>query len=76
MDILITGALVALAFWQRDDFLYLIGGVSCIAEGIFTIDFDAGFGWIYICAGIACIGLGIYMIIKAIMNLINGARGN
>lgn len=59
--ILVTCALIALAFWQRNAFLYLIVGMVCIGFGVYWIGENNGF--IYVMEGVAGIALGFYMII-------------
>lgn len=59
--IIVTIALVALAFWQRSSFLQIVAGVVAIGFGLYWITEDPSF--IYLMEGIAFVGTGIYMLI-------------
>lgn len=60
--IIVTIALIALAFWQREPFLMLVCSMVAIGFGVYWITVNPGF--LYIIEGVAAVGVGIYMIIE------------
>ena len=66
--ILVTAALIGLAFWQRSNFLMIVCGMIAIGFGIYWISQNTGF--IYVMEGTAAAALGFYMIIDTAVEMI------
>lgn len=65
--ILPVALIVALAFWQRSNFLFILGGLAAIGFGVFWIDSDPGA--LYMIEGMAVIGIGLYMLITTAVDM-------
>lgn len=68
LQIVVTIAVVALAFWTRDKFLYIIAGPSAIISGFSLSDMIQTPAGMTLSLAIAAIGF--YCIIIAIMKLL------
>lgn len=66
--ILVTTALIGLAFWQRSNFLMIVCGMIAIGFGVYWISQNTGF--IYVMEGTAAAALGFYMIIDTAVEMI------
>jgi len=66
--ILVTTALIFLAFWQRSNFLMIVCGMIAIGFGVYWISQNTGF--IYVMEGTAAAALGFYMIIDTAVEMI------
>jgi len=65
--IIVVALLVALAFWQRSNFLMIVGGMAAIGFGIYWAVSAAGFA--YLVTGVASVCIGIYMLITAALDM-------
>ena len=65
---LVAAALVALAFWQRSNFLMIISGIVAVGFGIYWITLSTDF--LYIMEGTAAVAIGIYMLINTGVEMI------
>ena len=60
--VMVTIAVVALAFWQKSNFFMLIAGIIAIGFGAYWIANNTGF--FYVMEGVASVGIGLYMLIN------------
>ena len=60
-------ALIALAFWQKSNYLMLIGGIVAIGFGVYWAVSDTDF--IYIMTGVASSAVGFYMLIDTAIGM-------
>lgn len=70
--IIVVIALVALAFWQRSNFLSIVAGIVAVGFGVYWSVSTAGF--VYIMSGVASVAVGIYMLITSGTDLLNKGR--
>ena len=68
--IVVTLALVGLAWWQKIDFLHIIAGVVAVGFGVWWIDQNSGF--IYIIEGVVAVVIGFYMMINSAVRMVKG----
>lgn len=66
--IIVALALVAVAFWQRSNFLMIVSGLVAVAFGVYWAVSAAGF--VYVIEGVAAVAVGIYMLIDAGLSLL------
>lgn len=68
--IIVTIALLGLAFWQRSNFLMILAGVVAIGFGAYWIaEYD---GFIYVIEGAVAVAIGFYLLVSSALELIRG----
>jgi hypothetical protein len=69
--IIVTIALVALAFWQRNiGFLSILAGLVAIAFGAYWVTTYTGF--LYVIEGVVMAAIGLYLLIDSAVKMIRG----
>lgn len=70
LSLLIAAALVAVAFWQRSNFLQILAGFVAIGFGIYWITVDPNF--LYVIEAVAVVGVGLYMMLMVGVDYLKG----
>lgn len=70
LTLLIAGALIFVAFWQRSNFLQIIAGFVAIGFGIYWITVNANF--LYVIEAVAVVGVGLYMMLMVGVEFLRG----
>lgn len=70
LTLLIAGALIFVAFWQRSNFLQIIAGFVAIGFGIYWITVNANF--LYVIESVAVVGVGLYMMLMVGVEYLRG----
>jgi hypothetical protein len=59
--------IVALAFWQKSNFLFILGGMLAIGFGAYWINLNDNF--MHLMVGIVAVGIGLYMLITTAFDM-------
>jgi hypothetical protein len=65
---------IALAFWQRSNFLSIIGGMITIGFAVYWVSINP-LSFLYIMEGIAMAGIGLYMLITVGQDILSSKKG-
>jgi hypothetical protein len=68
--LLIAGALIWLAFWQRSNMLQILAGFVSVGFGIYWLTVDVTF--LYVIEAIAIVAVGLYMMLMVGVDYIRG----
>lgn len=72
ISLIIVAALVGLAFWRKDMFLYFIGGPAAIVAGFSWYDFTPT--PLGMTVALVTVALGFYMLVRGILKFIEAVK--